>query len=100
MQAIIKTVKYDGTIEICKAAFYGKKVEDGHDIETNRFNIFGTMLSDIIRPKYKTVWKLIGGEGITSFKTEAQFNNWLLKNDFNGKIYTDDLIHTEVENDL
>lgn len=93
---LIKTVRWDGIIDLEYASFYTREIEIDSEIETARYNVFGQQLDDIVRKKYKTQKLLIGGHGITSFKNEMALKIFLEKWGFDGIMYTSDQIHKEI----
>lgn len=93
---LIKTVRWDGRIDLEYASFYTREIEIDSEIETGRYNIFGQQLDDIVMKKYKTQTFLIGGHGITSFKNETDLKIFLEKWGFDGIMYTSDQIHKEI----
>lgn len=94
-EAIIISRLY-GSISICEADFYSRSIVVGEEVEKGGHNIFGEKLPDIVRPKRKTIRKLIEGDGIRSFDSELELKDFLSKIGFTGKIYTEDQIHKEV----
>src|ERR1700733_7500723 len=62
--AIIIDQKQNGSIEVCRAAFYSRSEIVGVEIETNRLNIFDEKLKDIRRVKSEVSTRLISGAGI------------------------------------
>lgn len=99
-KAIITTTQYDGTIQVCWASYYHRKVEAGFTIESNRFNIFGDRLDDIKRTTYTNNIYLVSGEGIKTVKNETELNSLItalfLDNTTPIKVYNESQIHTIV----
>lgn len=93
---LIKTVRWDGSISLEYASFYAREIEIDSEIETGIYNIFGQQLDDIVRKKYKTQTFLIGGQGIRSFRNEAELKIFLKEWGFDGIMYTSDQIHKEI----
>lgn len=93
---LIKTVRWDGSIDLEYASFYTREIEIDSEIETARYNVFGQQLDDIVRKKYKTQKLLIGGHGIRSFRNETELKIFLKEWGFDGILYSSEQIHKEI----
>ena len=88
---IVIDKKWDGTIHVCYADFY-------HRIIPIPDEVIGGLIGNEIPVTVTTFtrkeeWFLIAGEGIKTFQSEMELNDFLKKAGFNGKIYTSDQIH-------
>ncbi len=82
-----------GQFVITKAAYAWRREKIISHIETNRFNIFGGKLEDLVRSRYIHNGFLLSGEAMTGgFKTHQDAVSYAKTN----RLYVLDCIHKQV----